>query len=331
MHRKLTVYPHSMCGDRPSNEDVELFKFNLANYDDYCNGIKDHEYDPRSGFVDFFLICDGHGGDSVAKYVGPLLKEKFTKNLRYPLANNYINNLYDTIQHKLINHPHNIANGCGCTALVVIRCLDPYRKKKDILQIINLGDCRAILSTNGLAIPLTKDHKPYWSDEKKRIDKVNDTSHKKRLIHYDHGDWRVGDLSVSRAFGDLDNTPHVTHKPDIFEYPLQDSEEFIIMACDGVWDVLENHDAVNLVRDFIKNNNIDLYEISGDNNVDIYESVYEKTKEIRNKYVEFNPEKEKQLATKNGILNVARVLAKYAYAKGSTDNISIYIIQLKSF
>jgi protein phosphatase 2C len=187
-----------------------------------------------------------------------------------------------------------IADYCGCTALVTIRFMEQGIYN---LQVINLGDCRAVLSRKGLAIPLTKDHKPNWPDEKKRIDAVNQKHQKKNEIYNDNGDWRVGDLSVSRSFGDKDNTPQVTHIPDSYCYQLINDDEFIIMACDGVWDVMENHEATNFVRDHKNNNNIKCYNIP-----------------------------RKYPPSGQNTNNISRMLAEFAIAKGSTDNVSVIVI-----
>ena len=288
MPRSITLHATSQQGRRENNEDVEMFKLNLSN-----NGkAQNSTYGP----IDFFVICDGHGGDEVAKFIAPKLKKKFLKNnLEFPLSHNYICKMYDTVQKELAADPKDIGVECGCTALVLVRYVD---YEQEYVEVINLGDCRAVLSRKGLANPLSKDHKPFWPDEKQRIDHVNKKHRKNDQIHYDAGDWRIHDLSVCRAFGDISATPHVTHYPDSFIYPLQNDDEFIIMACDGLWDVLQNHEAVNFVRDHLNNNNIYLYEIPG-------------------KYPSSEVEKSN---------SIARKLASYAIARGSTDNVSIYII-----
>lgn len=293
MPRSVSLHKTSLRGLRETNEDVEKYNLNMS-----ADGhSEDNNYSP----IDFFVVCDGHGGGKVAEFVAPMLENfLMRKNLTYPLANKYIIKVYDRIQQELINHPQKIATACGCTALVVIRYLDNY--KKENIQIINIGDCRAVLSRSGLAIPLCKDHKPFWSDEKTRIDLLNDKYGTNQRVHYDSGDWRIGDLSVSRSFGDLDNTPYLTHIPDSFHYQLLPDDEFIIMGCDGLWDVLQNHEAVNFVRDHLHNNNIEYYSI-----LHKYP-----TNEIENTN------------------NIARKLASYAIARGSTDNVSILILFFKN-
>lgn len=292
MIRKITLHTTSQQGRRPTNEDVERYNKNLNS-----NGFPENNL---YGAVDFFVVCDGHGGADVAKFIAPELEKCFMKNnLRFPLSHNYINKQYEIIQKKLLYHPKKIAKKCGCTALVVVRYLD--KNKKENIQVINLGDCRAVLSKRGLAIPLSKDQKPLWPDEKSRIEYVNKKYNRDEQIYFDFGDWRIGDLSVSRSFGDLDNVPYVTHIPESFHFHLENEDEFIIMACDGLWDVMQNHDAVNFVRDHLNNNKLEYYNIP---------PVY--------------PSKEVLEAK-----SIARKLASYAIAKGANDNISILIIFFK--
>lgn len=289
MPRSITLHKTSQCGYRESNEDVEKYNMNLS-----AKGTPD---DNHFAPVDFFVICDGHGGSMVAEYVVPVMEKHFMKkNLNYPLTNEHIVKMYDSIQNELIIHPKKIAKNCGSTALVVVRYLDNYAKEN--IQVVNIGDCRAVLSRKGLSFPLSKDHKPFWSDEKYRIDMVNEKYKTNSRVHFDAGDWRIGDLSVSRSFGDLDNTPYVSHVPDLFHYQLQSDDEFIIMGCDGLWDVIQNHEAVNFVRDHINNNSIEYYNI-------LHKYPFDEI-------------------TKSN--NIARKLANYAIARGSTDNVSILII-----
>ena len=296
MPRDISLHKTSVRGYRPQNEDVERYNMNLS--------VDGYALVPEYAPVDFFVICDGHGGSQVAEFVAPVLENYFMdRNLVYPVSQGYLTKVYTVIQQELIGHPKRIARACGCTALVLVRYLDNFGKKN--IQVINIGDCRAVLSRKGLPIPLCKDHKPFWSDEKTRIDQVNETCKIPRKIYREHpqDDWRVGDLSVSRSFGDLDNTPHVTHIPESFHYKLQSDDEFIVLGCDGLYDALQNHEVINFVRDHMNNNHINLYNIPH---------------RYPNPNAEpFNKE------------NIARKLADYAIARGSTDNVSIFIIFFK--
>ena len=276
-------------GGRRTNEDVELVKINLTSA-----GYRD---DQNFAPADFFVVCDGHGGSEVAKCVAPLLLKCLMNSKKtYPLEDQYIMRVCHGIQNSLIKHSGKIAEHCGSTALVVILYIDANKKRQ--LQIINIGDCRAVLSRDCMAIPLTSDHKPSWPKEKERIRRVNLKYKTNERIHFSEGDFRIGDLSVSRSFGDIDNTPYVTHIPDIYDCALCPNDEFLIMACDGVWDVLGSEEAVHFVYDHYNDNSTNLYNIPG---------LYPPETPYRTK-------------------NIAEKLAHYALARGSQDNISVIII-----
>lgn len=287
--RNISLHKTSLCGLRASNEDVEKYNMNLS--------VSGTPIDPNYAPVDFFVVCDGHGGSKVGEFIVPHLEQKLMrKNIVYPLSYRSIVKIYNDIQQMLIDHPDKIAQHCGCTCVVVIRFIDSYHKYN--IQVINIGDSRAILSRRKLAIPLCKDHKPIWPDEKRRIDMVSNTTGIKKTVMFNSGDWRIGDLSVSRSFGDLDNTPHVTHIPDSYCYELIPDDEFIVLCCDGVTDVLENHEIVNFITDHYHNNRIEYYDVPG-------------------RYSTENISEQK---------NIARKLAEYSIARGSTDNVSVMIV-----
>ena len=50
-----------------------------------------------------------------------------------------------------------------------------------------------------------------------------------------------------KTFGDLSAEPYVTCQPDIFKYKISSCDKFIVLACDGLWDVLSNNDVVNFI------------------------------------------------------------------------------------
>jgi len=132
--------------------------------------------------------------------------------------------------------------GAGCTAVcAMVRCGE--------LIVANAGDSRCVLSRAGQAIALTQDHKPMDPEEFARITKAGGFV----------ADGRVnGSLNLSRALGDLEykqskelppEEQMVTAAPEIRREKLQSSDEFIILACDGIWDVLTNQEAVEFVRE----------------------------------------------------------------------------------
>jgi hypothetical protein len=202
--------------------------------------------------INLYAVFDGHGGKAVSKYLKDNLPlfftKKFDKNIfaKPEKFSNYVNKVYDSIQENLKkNHPR-AANYCGSTACVSI--INKEDKKK-YLWMINVGDSRGVLcNKDGEAVPLTTDHKPNLSVEKERIEKLGGK------ITFDGVDWRVKSLSLSRAFGDLDCCPYVTHLPNIYRYKLSIKDKFIIIACDGLWDVLSNDEAVNYVKELQNKN-----------------------------------------------------------------------------
>lgn len=145
------------------------------------------------------------------------------------------------------------------------------------IYIANCGDSRAVLARNGLPIFATRDHKPELPSEKSRIVKAGGSVMIQRVN---------GSLAVSRALGDyeykkvLDRGPCeqlVSPEPEVSVLERSEAEdEFLVLACDGVWDVMSNealcayvHSLLQLTDDLvaITNQVIDtcLYKGSKDN------------------------------------------------------------------
>ena len=98
-----------------------------------------------------------------------------------------------------------------------------------------------------IAIPFTLDHKPDFFYEKTRINKLGG-------VVTNNDCPRIQGLATSRSFGDLDTKPYVSHIPDIFDYELNNIK-YIVLACDGLWDVLSNQDVVNFINEELFINN----------------------------------------------------------------------------
>mmetsp|Transcript_100750 Transcript_100750/g.260303 ORF Transcript_100750/g.260303 Transcript_100750/m.260303 type:complete len:398 (-) Transcript_100750:77-1270(-) len=141
------------------------------------------------------------------------------------------------------------ADNVGCTAVCIL--LTPSE-----VVCANAGDSRAILCRGGRPVELSHDHKPNEETERRRIEaaggRVEEITVGERTIH------RVnGNLSLSRAMGDhrdkkrYDLGPEcqvVSATPDIISMPLVDEDEFIVLACDGIWDVKSNEEVCDFVR-----------------------------------------------------------------------------------
>ena len=142
---------------------------------------------------------------------------------------------------ELDDHPVH----AGCTAVAVLRV-------GQRLYTANCGDSRAVVCRAGQPVPLSFDHKPNQDVERNRVVAAGG------FITEAQGHFRInGNLNLSRSLGDLkykqnpDCTPAqqmITANPDITEHVLAPEDEFMIVACDGVWDVLSNAEAVMFVR-----------------------------------------------------------------------------------
>jgi serine/threonine protein phosphatase PrpC len=266
----MNIHVVSLKGKRDQNEDKHNIILNIDGKD---NSIRD---------VNFFGLYDGHGGKFVSKFLSEKLPNFFLskKQAQYPLQKKYITDVYKFIQKKFREKYLKETRFCGATCLVVIN----YKKDgNDYLNVLNTGDCRAVICEDNLAKALTKDHKPNWPEEKSRIEALGG-----KLV-FDGVDWRIKDLSVSRAFGDLEAEPYVTNEPEIVKHKVEKNNKFLIMACDGLWDVMSSQDAVNFVLS----------------------ECYDKTTKVR--------------INKN--TNISSKLARHAIAKlGSTDNVSVVVV-----
>nr|QFG74698.1 MAG: protein phosphatase 2C [Megaviridae environmental sample] len=254
----MKVYSFSLKGKRESNEDEHINIINLESKSKIYNSIN------------FIGIYDGHGGKLVSKFIKNNLPKYFlkksNKKIYYENSVNtkkIIKKIFTNVQNRLkIEHP-SAAKRCGTTALNGIIYKNNNNKLK--ILIANIGDSRAVLlNKNNQTKQLSKDHKPNASFEKRRIEKLGG------MIEFDGFDWRIENLSLSRAFGDIDTTPYVTHEPDVFRYNLNKRDKFIIFACDGLWDTVSNINATNFI------NNLHLKEYKGNYAKKLAEYAYKK-------------------------------------------------------
>ena len=113
----------------------------------------------------------------------------------------------------------------------------------------NTGDSRAILGQGTSVYDLSDDHKPENEDELIRIEAAG----------CDVTDGRVaGKLSLSRAIGDLayKGNPNlgveaqaITCVPDVIRRRREPEDDFILIACDGIWDVFKSAEAGEYIRE----------------------------------------------------------------------------------
>lgn len=120
-------------------------------------------------------------------------------------------------------------------------CLLSFR----LLLVANAGDCRAVLCRKGEAIDMSQDHRPTYPSEKQRVEELG--------AYIDDG-YLNGVLSVTRALGDWDmklpkgSPSPLIAEPELRQIILTEDDEFLIIGCDGIWDVLSSQQAVSIVR-----------------------------------------------------------------------------------
>lgn len=131
-------------------------------------------------------------------------------------------------------------NNSGCTAVCLL--MEEEKKKFHVAWV---GDSQALLVRDGKPVEIMLPHKPEREDERARIIALGGT-----VVHI--GAWRVnGTLSVSRAIGDIGHKPYITSQPDIESYDVQSGDEYLVLACDGLWDVLSYDDVISHVANHL--------------------------------------------------------------------------------
>ena len=148
----------------------------------------------------------------------------------------------------------------GCTATVCFFWGDD-------VYVANAGDSRAVLGHHPIgndevdademtwSTALSEDH--CASSNAKELERVKNSSANVKIQTLENGQIRVGDagLAVTRALGDWDCTESggVLSEPEVIKKTLTaETDAFITIACDGLWDVCTNTDMCSIIRDTVK-------------------------------------------------------------------------------
>lgn len=205
----------------------------------------------------FFAVYDGHAGSRVANYCSTHLLEHITNNEDFRATEKPGSALEPSVENvksgirtgflKIDEYMRNFSdlrNGMdrsGSTAVGVM--ISPEH-----MYFINCGDSRAVLYRNGQVCFSTQDHKPCNPREKERIQNAGGSVMIQRVN---------GSLAVSRALGDYDykcvdgkgpTEQLVSPEPEVCEILRAEEDEFIILACDGIWDVMSNEELCEFVK-----------------------------------------------------------------------------------
>jgi serine/threonine protein phosphatase PrpC len=229
----------------------------------------------------YYAIFDGHAGVDAASYSSAHLHHNLVKSQAFldgDISGAFKEAFSLTDLHYLERSARE-GKKSGSTALCALL------EEKSKLYIAWLGDSQAVLVKNGKPLDIMIPHKPEREEERKRIEDLGGF-----VAYVDT--WRVnGTLAVSRAIGDPEHKPYISSEPDVTEITLDSDDDFLILACDGLWDQLTPEEATTLVYQYICENET------------------ENTQEIAE--------------------NVASYLSKIAKEEGSSDNITTIVLFFK--
>ncbi len=199
------------------------------------------------------LVCavfDGHRGpeasDFLAAHLERLLRKHWTSSTSAAdLLTRALQSAED--EFRVICDRRNASTSQplypGTTAL----CMALHGRS---LTVANIGDSRAMLCRAGRAIDLTVDQVAGRADERARIERAGHV----HALKKHEGEWRIGEvgLAVTRSVGDFDAKPPLIAEPEVTEQELGPEDEYVVLASDGVWDVLDGHDVVSIIADTVK-------------------------------------------------------------------------------
>ena len=262
------AYNTSMGNIREYNEDTITATKIILNNDE-------------NNYFYFFGIYDGHGGKGCSYYLKDNLHKNINEFSKIGIKLGIEKTEENFKKEEGLNEKGEIkdsSGSCGIMAMI----------KDNKLIIANVGDSRLVIYKNKKISFITEDHKPGSEVEKKRIELAGGKIYQTPSLFplYQNGKeieipWRVlpGRLSVSRTFGDIEAKEEkfggmknvVVALPDINEIELNDQYNFIVMGCDGIFDVLSNEELLECIYIVLREkkmtefiNEKDYHELCGD-------------------------------------------------------------------
>lgn len=276
----------------------------------------------------FFGIFDGHSGNLASKYAASELYKQFVKRLGdidedvksdvewKKRVKDEMNESFETLHNGVLDVIQSYPTGgvmtkSGTTATALF--VTNYA-----VIVASVGDSRAVLSVGtsfdisnqASSIQLTFDHVAADKNERKRIEELGG------FLALRGGVLRLnGTLVLSRSIGDAHLAKYLSRTPNVVAMTKQEVKEkctlskvnqsqkngsempcFIILASDGLWDVINNQEAVDLVEQVIQK----------------YDSIHERGWEEHG----------------GAFQEAAEVLTQEAYVRGSTDNIGVCVVAI---
>ncbi|PXF48885.1 Protein kinase and PP2C-like domain-containing protein [Gracilariopsis chorda] len=222
---EITAALSSTCGDRGPDrmEDRSLVETELS-------GLPNHH---------LFAVFDGHGGQACSEFAathfpGALFRAWSNEDSTPESA---LIHAFEDVDYAFLKDS-SMEENSGCTALSAL-VVD------STLFVANAGDCRCILSRkDGTVLSLSKDHLATDPAEQARVlARGGSVSVSGRVM---------GCLMVSRSLGDRPFKRYISSTPDVVKHHLTNDDDFIILASDGLWDVVPIDEAAALVRSTVR-------------------------------------------------------------------------------
>ncbi|KAM3300812.1 hypothetical protein ACQJBY_041706 [Aegilops geniculata] len=242
----------SVCGRRPEMEDAasvvpRFYRVPLwmvAGDGAAVDGLD------RASFrlpAHFFAVYDGHGGAQVADYCRDKLHAALVEELR--AAEDRVGGCDDlsSLDSKKqwekafvdcfcrVDAEVEAPDSAGSTAVAAVLC-------SSHIIVSNCGDSRAVLCRGKAPLPLSLDHKPNREDEYARIEALGG-----KVIQW-NGYRVLGVLAMSRSIGDRYLKPYIIPVPEVTVVARAREDECLILASDGLWDVLSNEEVCDAAR-----------------------------------------------------------------------------------
>lgn len=216
----------------------------------------------------YFAIFDGHAGKQSARWCGNNLHSLVEDEIARRESVGPDFDIKDVFHDAFVKADELIekdgSGSSGCTAAVAILGWEkrdltddtpdvknassafdfiPGPNHKRMLHTSNVGDLRIILCRNGRPYRLSYDHKASDTNEVNRIRDQGGLVMKNRVN---------GVLAVTRSLGDSYMKSLVIGKPFTTSTEITPHDEFMIIACDGVWDVILDTRACQCVLEVFK-------------------------------------------------------------------------------
>ena len=219
--------------------------------------MEDRCFATRLPSGDLFMgVYDGHCGEACPQYCMDHLHNTLAETTEfakgdYPGALReafHITN-EDFMPPPYGRNKHGVGDMSGTTAVVTLVV-------GDTLHVANAGDSRAVISQKGVGTAITTDHKPEDEKEYERIKKAGGEVDFGGVVAPGGGNF----LKCARSIGDAQykRGPRERHlicaEPELFKIEIAPGDEFVVMASDGVWDVISDQKSVEIVAKALKEN-----------------------------------------------------------------------------